>query len=83
MMSILVLTISSIVCATNANNFLAGIKSSVDISVLDEAKEVYFESILNLVRNHTIRSLYTKEKDYCENNTFGFIHDPADGGYQL
>jgi hypothetical protein len=83
MLNPLILTISSIICATQANKFLAGIKSSVDVSVLDEAKEVYFESILNLVRNHTIRSLYTREKDYCENNTFGFIHDPEEGGYQL
>ena len=37
--------------ATPVNGYLAGVKNALDISVLEQAKDVYFDEIAKLINN--------------------------------
>jgi len=45
-----ILTLLTLV-ATSAFGYLAGLKNSLDISVVEQAKDVYFDEIVKLINN--------------------------------
>ena len=63
----LLLTIQ--VCWSQAT-FKAGVKNSLDIAVIEQAKDVYFDKILKIITNLQIPDIYIKDnEDYMIGNT--------------
>ena len=49
--------------------FKAGVKNSLDIAVIQQAKDVYFKDILKLITNLQIPDIYAKDnEDYLIDN---------------
>lgn len=47
-----------------------GIKASLDIAVLEQAKDVYFDNIVNLINNLTIPDFEDSDGNYMRGNSF-------------
>ena len=55
-------------CLAQAD-FKAGVKNSLDIAVIQQAKDVYFKDILKLITNLQIPDIYAKDnEDYLIDN---------------
>ena len=59
-------------------NTKSAFKASVDISVLTQAKDVYFDSLLSLVNNFPIPDFYQDENHYLTGNHFQLNERSAD-----
>lgn len=57
----------------HAQTLKAGIKNSLDISVLEQAKDVYFDKILELINNLSLPDLEDGKGNYLRENTFEII----------
>ena len=72
----LLLTIQ--VCWSQAT-FKAGVKNSLDIAVIEQAKDVYFDKILKIITNLQIPDIYIKDnEDYMIGNTLVIQEQPTD-----
>ena len=51
--------------------FMPGVKSAMDISVIQQGKDTYFDSVMKLVNNIKIPDIYTPDgKGYFKSNSF-------------
>ena len=65
--------------ATPAQAYFAGVKNSLDIAVIEQAKDVYFEQIVSLINNLQIPDIYLEgDKGYMLDNTFVLMETPDD-----
>ena len=54
-----------------------GLKNSLDIAVIEQAKDVYFDAILKLITNLKIPDFYAKDnEDYMIDNTLVIQEQP-------
>ena len=66
------------VCASQAT-FKAGVKNSLDIAVIEQAKDVYFDKILKMITNVQIPDIYIKDnEDYMIGNRLVIQEQPTD-----
>lgn len=66
-----VLTTALIVTGAFAqSNLKSGIKASLDISVLEQAKDVYFDNIVTLINNLKIPDFEDNDGNYMRGNSF-------------
>jgi len=61
------------IMGVSAQTFKAGLKNSLDMAVLEQAKDVYFDKILALVNNLNLPDLEDGEGNYLRENTFEII----------
>ena len=66
--------------ATQAQtSYYAGVKNSLDISVIEQAKDVYFNEIVKLINNLTIPDIHLEgDKGYFLDNQFVLLETPDD-----
>ena len=59
--------------------YLAGIKNSLDIAIMEQAKDVYFDEIVKLINNVSIPDIYLPDnKGYMLDNRFVLMETPDD-----
>ena len=56
-----------------AQTLKAGLKNSLDIAVIEQAKDVYFDKILELVNNLNLPDLEDGQGNYLREHTFEII----------
>ena len=76
--------------ATGAKAYFSGVKNSLDISVIEQAKDVYFDEIIRLINNLELPDIYLPDdKGYMTGNKFilmesasdvSFVTDVSDNG---
>ena len=59
--------------SVSAQTLKAGLKNSLDIAVIEQAKDVYFDKILALVNNLNLPDLEDGDGNYLRENTFEII----------
>ena len=73
-----VATLAAVISAP-ASAFLSGVKNSLDIGVIEQAKDVYFDEIAKLINNLTIPDIYLPDdKGYMLDNKFVLQMDSGD-----
>ena len=66
-------------CASPVQAFLAGVKNSLDISVIEQAKDVYFDEIIKLINNLELPDIYLPDdKGYFLDNRFVLMESASD-----
>lgn len=66
-------------CLATSAQYYAGVKNSLDISVIEQAKDVYFNEIVKLVNNLTIPDIHLEgDKGYMLDNKFVLMSTPDD-----
>lgn len=65
--------------ATPAQAYLAGVKNSLDIGVIEQAKDVYFDTIVKLINNLALPDIHLPgDKGYMIDNKFVLEMDSGD-----
>ena len=60
-------------------SFKAGLKNALDLSVVEQAKDVYFNKIMSLIREVDLPDVYLNDgKDYMIGNSFVLHETPSD-----
>ena len=71
--------IAAALLATETLGYLAGVKNSLAISVVEQAKDVYFDEIVKLINNVELPDIYLPDdKGYMLGNKFVLIEDSND-----
>ena len=66
-------------CLAPASAYLSGVKNSLDIAVVEQAKDVYFNEIVRLINNLELPDFYLDgDKGYMLDNTFVLQETPDD-----
>lgn len=60
----------AVIAGVSSQTLKAGLKTSLDISVLEQAKDVYFEEILKLINNLELPDLEDGQGNYLKDNSF-------------
>ena len=65
--------------ATCSLGYLSGIKNSLDISIVEQAKDVYFDEIIKLINNLELPDIYLPDdKGYMIGNKFVLMESSSD-----
>ena len=73
------IALATVLCLSPAAAFLAGVKNSLDISVVEQAKDVYFDEIVKLINNLEIPDVYLPDdKGYMIGNKFVLMESSSD-----
>ena len=59
-----------------AGTLQQGLKTSLDIAVLDQAKDAYFQTVIDIVNSVQIPDIYGDDGDYLIGNTFHVYDQP-------
>ena len=75
------IALASALCLTASPTYamLAGVKNSLDISVVEQAKDVYFDEIVKLINNLELPDIYLPDdKGYMLGNKFVLMESSSD-----
>ena len=76
---LLTVTCAVSMLSTQASAYLAGVKNSLDIGVIEQAKDVYFNEIRKLIDNFDLPDIYLpNDKGYLLGQRFILQSDAGD-----